>query len=48
VTLGLNLEEQVKDGTIRIMFESPQELDVDAHHARIVRLIEEHDVQRGD
>jgi circadian clock protein KaiC len=45
-TLGLNLEEQVKDGTIRIMFESPQELDVDAHYARIVQLIEEHDVQR--
>jgi circadian clock protein KaiC len=45
-TLGLNLEEQVADGTIRIMFESPQELDIDAHYARIVQLIEEHDVQR--
>jgi len=45
-TLGLNLEEQVADGTIRIMFESPQELDIDAHFARIVQLIEEHDVQR--
>ena len=29
------------------MFESPQELDVDAHYARIVQLIiEEHDIQR--
>ena len=45
-TLGLNLEEQVADGTIRILFESPQELDIDAHYARIIRLIEEHNVQR--
>jgi circadian clock protein KaiC len=45
-TLGLNLEEQVADGTIQILFESPQELDVDTHYARIVRLIEEHDIQR--
>src|SRR6202162_1186627 len=45
-TLGLNLEEQVADGTIQILFESPQELDVDAHYDRIIRLIEEHDIQR--
>jgi len=45
-TLGLNLEEQVADGTIKIMFESPQELEIDAHYARIVELIEEHDIQR--
>lgn len=45
-TLGLNMEDQIADGTIRIMFESPQELDVDAHYARIVELVEEHDIQR--
>jgi len=45
-TLGLNLEEQVADGTIKIMFESPQELDIDSHFARIVRLVEENDIQR--
>jgi circadian clock protein KaiC len=45
-TLGLNLEEQVADGTIRIMFESPQEIEIDAHYARIVNLIEKHDIQR--
>ena len=28
------------------MFESPQELDVDAHYARIIQLVEEHDIQR--
>jgi circadian clock protein KaiC len=45
-TLGLNLEQQVADGTIQILFESPQELDIDAHYARITRLVEEHDIQR--
>jgi circadian clock protein KaiC len=45
-TLGLNLDEQVADGTIQILFESPQELDVDAHYARIIKLIEEHDIKR--
>jgi circadian clock protein KaiC len=45
-TLGLNLEEQVADGTIQILFESPQELDIDAHYSRIIHLIEEHDIQR--
>jgi circadian clock protein KaiC len=45
-TLGLNLGEQVTDGTIKIMFESPQELDLDSHYARIIRMVEENDIQR--
>jgi len=45
-TIGLNLGEQVESGMIRIMFESPQELDVDAHYAAIIQTIEEHDIQR--
>jgi len=45
-TLGLNLEEQIADGTITVMFESPQELDIDAHFARIIQLIEDHEIQR--
>jgi circadian clock protein KaiC len=45
-TLGMNLEEQVADGTIQILFESPQELDIDAHFARIVKLVEERDIRR--
>ena len=45
-TLGLNLQEQIDDGTIKIMFETPQELDIDSHYARIVRLVEENDIQR--
>jgi circadian clock protein KaiC len=45
-TLGLNLERQVADGSIQIMFESPQELDVDAHYSRIVQLVEKYKIQR--
>jgi circadian clock protein KaiC len=45
-TLGLAIEEQVADGTIQIMFESPQELEIDAHFNRIIQLIEKHDIQR--
>jgi circadian clock protein KaiC len=45
-TLGLDLQDQIDDGTIKILFESPQELDIDAHYARITRLIEEYDIQR--
>jgi circadian clock protein KaiC len=45
-TLGLDLEKQVADGTIHILFESPQELEIDSHFARIVELIEKHDIQR--
>jgi circadian clock protein KaiC len=45
-TLGLDLEDQVADGTVQIMFESPQELDIDAHFHRITSLIEKHDIQR--
>jgi circadian clock protein KaiC len=45
-TLGLDLEEQIADGTIQILFESPQELDIDAHYARIVEMVEKYDIQR--
>jgi circadian clock protein KaiC len=45
-TLGLNLQEQIDAGTIRILFESPQELNIDAHYAEIVELVEKHDIQR--
>jgi circadian clock protein KaiC len=45
-TLGLNLQEQVDSGKIHILFESPQELEIDAHFADIVGLIEKHDIKR--
>jgi circadian clock protein KaiC len=45
-TLGLDLQEQIDSGTIRILFESPQELDIDAHYSQIVKLVEKYDIQR--
>jgi circadian clock protein KaiC len=45
-TLGLNLKEHLDSGMIHIFYESPQELEIDSHFARIVRTIEEHDIQR--
>jgi circadian clock protein KaiC len=45
-TLGLNLQEQIDAGTVRILFESPQELDIDAHYAQIIEMVEKHDIQR--
>jgi circadian clock protein KaiC len=45
-TLGLDLGKQVEDGTIHVLFESPQELNIDVHFAKIVELVEKHDIQR--
>ncbi len=45
-TLGLDLQSHVDSGMIHILYESPQELEVDSHFARIVRTIEENDIQR--
>ncbi len=44
--LGLNLREQLDKGTIQVFFESPQELEIDAHLDRIIRTIEEHKIER--
>jgi len=45
-TLGLDLQAQVDSGEIHILFESPQELEIDAHFARIVSLVEKYNIQR--
>jgi circadian clock protein KaiC len=45
-TLGLDLGKQIEDGTIHVLFESPQELNIDAHFAKITALVEEYDIQR--
>jgi circadian clock protein KaiC len=45
-TLGLDLRPQLEKGTIQVYFESPQELEVDAHLDRIIRTIEEHKIER--
>src|SRR5205085_1248539 len=38
-TLGLDLNREVESGMLHILFESPQELDLDSHYARITRMI---------
>jgi circadian clock protein KaiC len=45
-TLGLDLQAQLDSGTIHILFESPQELEIDVHFSRIVELVEKHNIQR--
>jgi circadian clock protein KaiC len=45
-TLGLNLQEQVDSGIIQILFESPQELQIDVHFSKIVELVEKHKIKR--
>jgi len=45
-TLGLNLQSQIDEGTIHVLFDSPQELNIDVHFARIVHTVEKHDIQR--
>jgi circadian clock protein KaiC len=45
-TIGLDLREHLDSGMLHILYESPQELEIDAHFARIVRTVEENDIQR--
>jgi circadian clock protein KaiC len=45
-TLGLDLKEQIAAGTVRVLHEMPQELEIDAHFDRIIKTIEEHKIQR--
>jgi len=43
---GLLLQEFVDAGRIHILFESPQELEIDVHFTRIVELVEKYDIKR--
>jgi circadian clock protein KaiC len=45
-TLGLNLKAQVDAGMIRVLYDSPQELEIDAHFDLIIRTIEEYKMER--
>jgi circadian clock protein KaiC len=45
-TLGLDLKKQIDEGTIHVLFDNPQELNIDVHYARIVETIEKFDIQR--
>ena len=44
--VGLDLQAQIDAGTIHVLFESPQELNIDSHFAKIVQTIEKYDIQR--
>jgi circadian clock protein KaiC len=45
-TIGLDLQTHLDSGMIHIFYESPQELEIDSHFARIVDTIERYDIQR--
>ncbi len=45
-TVGLDLKPHLDSGMLHIFYESPQELEVDSHFARIVDTIEKYDIQR--
>ena len=44
-TLGMDLKEQIDTGMIQVLYDSPQELEIDAHFDRIIRTIEEHKIE---
>jgi circadian clock protein KaiC len=45
-TLGLNLQEMIDAGSLHILFENPQELDIDSHFKKITDLVKKYDIQR--
>ncbi|MBC8001472.1 MAG: AAA family ATPase [Opitutaceae bacterium] len=45
-TVGIDLQSQIDSGMLHIYYDSPQELEIDVHFARLVQTIEEHDIQR--
>jgi circadian clock protein KaiC len=45
-TLGLDLLAPMDEGMIQVLYESPQELEIDAHLDRIIRTIEDHKIER--
>jgi circadian clock protein KaiC len=45
-TVGLDLQGLLDSGMIHIFYESPQELEIDSHFARIMDTIEKYDIQR--
>lgn len=44
--LGLDLEPHVADGSVMVHYESPQELELDVHFDTIIRMIDEHRIER--
>jgi circadian clock protein KaiC len=45
-TVGIELQPHIDAGDLHILFESPQELDIDAHYSKILETIEKNNIQR--
>src|SRR4029077_13975505 len=45
-TVGIELQPHIDSGDLHILFESPQELDIDAHYSKILETIEQNNIQR--
>jgi len=45
-TIGIDLQTLIDQGSVHILYESPQELEIDAHYSSLVKTIEENDIQR--
>ncbi|MCI0455586.1 MAG: AAA family ATPase [Gemmataceae bacterium] len=45
-SLGLDLRQYLDNGTIQFFYDCPRELELDVHFAHLVRLIEEHKIER--
>ncbi|MEO8369003.1 MAG: ATPase domain-containing protein [Candidatus Solibacter sp.] len=45
-SVGIKLKQQIESGGIHVLFQSPQEINIDAHFSSIVKTIEENDIGR--
>jgi len=45
-TIGIDLQSLIDTGAIHILYDSPQELEIDAHYDSLVKTIEKFDIQR--
>src|ERR1700733_9172526 len=43
-TVGLDLQTHIDSGMLHVLFESPQELNIDVHYAKIIELVEKHGI----
>jgi circadian clock protein KaiC len=44
--IGLDLQSLIDEGSLRVFFDSPQELDIDAHFNKITQEVEAHGIDR--
>jgi circadian clock protein KaiC len=45
-TLGMDLKKQIDTEMIQVLYDSPQELEIDAHFDRIIRTVEKYKIER--